>query len=175
MTTKLEIVTRLKSLSSDAISEFVSSFGSDIKRIIVDNGGSDTLLKANLLNVISELVFRLKSRISFDEYDADTLVNTLSYLFLIKDRSNKKKPIIYSVRHYDMRSIKLLSYDLISDDKKCEDIVNNIGEPGRTILKLSFYENNSDREIAEHVQFESTELLQQRRVKLVERCSENLY
>lgn len=174
MTNKLNQITQLGSLSSSTIAEFVNDFGADIQCIIHDNRGSDSLYRENLLNVISELIFRVKNKVSFSDLDPVMLVNTLSYLFLIKDRSNKRKPIIYSVKHYDMRSIKLLSYSIISHDKKCEELINNIGEPGRTILKLSFFEQSSDKEITEHVQFDSVEALQQRRVKLLDRCSEKL-
>lgn len=175
MASNLEVITRIESPSSETIAEFVSTFGDDIQRIVLENGGSDSFYRENLLNVISELTFRLKNKISFKEFDVKTLVNTLSYLFLIKDRVSKKKPIIYSVKHYDMRSIKLLSYVLIAHDKECEKAINNIGEPGRTILKLSFFEKGSDVEITEHVQFDSIEVLQQRRVKLVDRCSDILF
>jgi len=175
MTSNLEVVSRLESLSSKTIDDFVSTFGDDIQSIILENGGADSFYRENLLNVISELIFRLKNKVSFKEFDIRTLINTLSYLFLIKDRISKKKPIIYSVKHYDMRSVKLLSYTLIAHDKECENTINNIGEPGRTILKLSFFEKGRDKEIAEHVQFDSIEVLQQRRVKLVDRCSDILF
>ena len=175
MSKDLEVVTRLESLSSETIGDFVSTFGDDIQSIILENEGADSFYRENLLNVISELTFRLKNKISFKEFDIRTLINTLSYLFLIKDRISKKKPIIYSVKHYDMRSVKLLSYTLIAHDKECENTINNIGEPGRTILKLSFFEKGSDKEIADHVQFDSIEVLQQRRVKLVDRCSDILF
>ncbi len=174
MTSNLEVVSRLESLSSKTIDDFVSTFGNDIQSIVLENGGADSFYRENLLNVISELIFRLKNKVSFKEFDIRTLINTLSYLFLIKDRISKKKPIIYSVKHYDMRSVKLLSYALITHDKECENTINNIGEPGRTILKLSFFEKGSDKEIADHVQFDSIEVLQQRRVKLVDRCSDIL-
>ena len=54
------------------------------------------------------------------------------------------------------------------------NVINNMGEPGRTILRQSIFKNEEDSSLVEHVHFESTEQLQSRRIKLMNRCIELL-
>jgi hypothetical protein len=174
MTNKQDVISRLTTLNSKAIDDFVVIFGEDIRQIILDNGGNESQFRENLLNTISEVIFRIKSAISFNDYELGVLINTISYLFFKKDRKDKKKQVIYGVKHYDFRTVKLHSHEIISKDEQCESILKGIGEPGRTILKLSLFESSTDEEITDHVQFESVELLKLRRLRMIESCSINM-
>ena len=173
MSNKLKIILNLKKLDKAAIDDFKSQYGALIQGLIQENNGNEDDYKQVLLDVISELYYRVSNDISFEEYDIDILVYTVAYLTFkagLKAKSKKNIPIILSQNYYEPTSFKLLSQAFLKNEKKYEEIVNSIGEPGRTILRLSFFERKSDIEIAKHVHFESEEKLRERRVKLLERC-----
>lgn len=174
MTDKLRLILNLNSLSSESIDEFVSNFGEIIQGLVKNNQGTEEQYKNVLLDVLIELYFRVRSSISFEQYDAETLVYTLAYLAFKKQQKGRdRKAIILDQNYYEKGTVKLLSNELSKNLDKCEEIIKEMGEPGRTILRLSFYENMEDDEIKEHVHFESLEQLNKRRVKLVDRCIES--
>lgn len=176
MTDKLKVITSLKNLNTESIDDFISLYAFSIQDLIKNNSGDEKLYRNVLLDVISELYFRVRNSIAFEEYDPETLVYTLAYLSLKKNYSGKtkdRKPIILDRNYYEKGSVKLLSTFYTKNEEKCESIIKDMGEPGRTILRLSFFENEEDEEIAKHVHFESSEQLKSRRVKLLDRCIES--
>ena len=176
MTNKLKIITSLKELSPENIDAFISEYAAIIQALVKNNNGNEKQYRKVLLDVISELYFRVRNDISFDKYDPDVLVYTLAYLALKKSYSGNpkdRKPIILDKNYYEKGSLKFLSSSYTKDEEKCDSIIRSMGEPGRTILRLSFFENEEDEIIAKHVHFESCEQLKNRRVKLLERCIES--
>jgi len=175
MSNKLKLIYKLKSLDKEAIDEFKSQYGLLIQGLIQENNGNEEEYKKVLSDVISELHYRVSNEIDFDNYDVDILVYTLAYMAFktnLKEGSKKSNPIILSQNYYELASFKMLSRPFLKKEKKFEEIINSLGEPGRTILRLSFFEKKNDKEIAKHVHFESEEKLRERRVQLIDRCIE---
>lgn len=173
---KLKVIIDLKDLSAENIDRFNSVFANSIRSLVLKNNGNEEQFKKVLIDVISELYFRVRNFISFENYDPEILVYTLAYLVFKKSFSIKGKdriPIILDQDYYETRALKILSLPYIKDEIKCDSIIKNMGEPGRTILRLSFFENQSDEQITNHVRFESSEQLKMRRTKLVDRCIES--
>ena len=173
MTSKIKLIHDLKSLDKEVIDEFKSQYGLLIQGLVQENSGNEEDYKKVLLDVISELHYRVSNEIAIDNYDADILVYTLAFMAFktnLKERSKKNDPIILSQNYYELTSFKMLSRPFLKNEKKFEEIINSMGEPGRTILRLSFFEKKNDKEITKHVHFESEEKLRERRVQLLDRC-----
>lgn len=175
MSSNLKLIQNLKSLDKEAIDEFKSQYGPLIQGLIQDNNGNEEDFKKVLLDVICELYYRVSNEIDFDNYEIDILVYTLAYMAFktnLKEKKKKSSPIILSQNYYEQSSFKMLSKGLLKKEEKCEEIINSMGEPGRTILRLSFFEKKHDKEITKHVHFESEEKLRERRVQLIDRYIE---
>jgi hypothetical protein len=174
MSNKLKAIRSLNPLSPEAIQGFTNEYGDSIQELIIANNESEKSFQKVLLDVISELYFRLRNAVSFDEYEPEVLVYTLAYLSLKKNLKGKdRKAIILTRMYYESSAIKLLTAPFVNKEEKCASIIKAMGEPGRTILRLSFFDNKEDDQIVNHVHFETIEQLQSRRVKLMDRCIES--
>lgn len=176
MSEKLTTITNLSSLSSTVVSDFIKEFGPSIQELVIQNNGSIEKYQKVLLDVIGELYFRVRNNISFDKYDPDILVYTLAYLALKKNYTGKvkdRKPIILNEMYYERGTVRMLSAAFAKEEDHCKKVINEMGEPGRTILRLSFFDGQDDVQTAKHVHFESVEQLNSRRVKLLDRCIES--
>jgi DNA-directed RNA polymerase specialized sigma subunit len=103
----------------------------------------------------------------------DTLMYSLAILALKKNTKSKDKkamPLILKQKYYELTGMKLHSQSVLKKEEHCEEAVNSMGEPGRTILRLSFFDKKSDKDIAKHLHFESEEQVKRRRLKLLDRC-----
>ena len=92
MSNKLKLIHNLKSLDKEAIDEFKSEYGLLIQGLIQENNGNEEDYKKVLLDVISELHYRVSNEIAIDNYDADILVYTLAFMAFktnLKERSKK--------------------------------------------------------------------------------------
>jgi hypothetical protein len=177
MPNKRSIILNLSSLNSEVIESFIAEFGPSIQELIISNQGDEKKYQKVLLDVVSELYYRVRNKVSFEKYDPDILVYTLAYLALKKNYEGKakdRKPIILNKMYYERGALRMLSAAYTKNEKHCEDIIKEMGEPGRTILRLSFFDNNKDEQIAKHVHFESVDQLNNRRAKLLDRCIESL-
>ena len=173
MTDKQELILSLRSLSKEGIAGFISTFGPSIQELIVINQGNEELYKKVIIDLLSEINYRLNNSISFDNYDIDTYIYSLAILVLkwnIKTKDKKAAPLILKQNYYELTGMKLYSQSVLKKEALCEETVNSMGEPGRTILRLSFFDKKSDKDIAKHLHFESEEQVKKRRLKLLDRC-----
>jgi hypothetical protein len=177
MDDKLRSIMNLKSLSSESIDDFLSIYSAIIEGLIKNNDGTVIQYRDVINIVLMELYYRVKNNISFEKYDIDTFIYSLAYLAFrtqYKGKVKDRKAIVLNYNYYERGEVKLLSVEFSKKLAKCEEIINEIGEPGRTILRLSFYDNIKDEQILEHIHFETLEKLNNRRVKLIERCIESI-
>jgi hypothetical protein len=175
MTDDLKAVLDLKTLSPQALDQFISTYGKSVQKLVQQNNGSEELFQKVLTGLIGELYFRLRNGISFENYAIDILVNTLSIMILKKAMNKKPKerrPLIITQDYYEREKLHLESIGFYKNEDECKQVIKDIGEPGRTILRLSFFDREEDAAIAKHVHFESEELLKMRRLKVLDRCTE---
>jgi hypothetical protein len=176
MSDDFKTVLDLKKLDSKALDNFISRYGKSVQKLVQQNNGSEELYRKVLTDLISELYFRVRNDISFENYSIDILVNTLAIMTL-KNALNKKpkerNPLILTQDYYERGKIRLESLGSFKNEEECMRIIKGIGEPGRTILRLSFFDKEEDASIAKHVHFESEEQLKFRRLKVLDRCIES--
>ena len=177
MTDKKELILSLKSLSKEGIDGFISTFGPSIQELVIINQGNEELYKRVMIDLLTEINYRLNNSISFENYDLDSLLYSLAILVLkkhVKAKDKKAKPLILKQHYYELTGMKLYSQSLLKKEERCEEAVNSMGEPGRTILRLSFFDKKSDKDIAKHLHFESEEQVRNRRLRLLDRCIQML-
>jgi len=175
MNDDLKAVLDLKTLSSEALDAFISRYRKNVQKLVQQNGGSEELFQKVLTILIGELYFRVRNEISFDNYTIDILVNTLSIMILkslLKQKPKERKPLIITQDYYERGKLRLESVGFYKNEDECKRVIKDIGEPGRTILRLSFFDREEDASIAKHVHFESEEQLKLRRLKVLDRCTD---
>lgn len=177
MTEKLNIVLNLSEQDPLHIDTFLEMYGANIESFVLKNGGNEEDVRTLLTGLISDLCIKNKEGFDYSKYKVDPLVMTICILLFKKRRKEKYKdrsPLIIDQDYYEPNRIKLSLEKYHKIKEKYESILEGIGEPGRTILKLTFNDRETDQAIVDHVHLDSVEQLNSRRMRFLDRCIENL-
>ena len=71
MSNKLDLILSLGTLKEASIDEFTNAYGDNIQELVVKNNGDVTLYRSILLDVITELYYRVRNGISMEKYDPE--------------------------------------------------------------------------------------------------------
>lgn len=176
MTDNLKLILDLSDSNSSAIHKLSIAFLPKIQALVLKNGGKEEDIKYILEELIADLYLKVNEAFDFDKYKIDLLVMTLCVMLFKKRRIERKdrSPLIIDQDYYETSKLKLSAKKYASLEKKCSEAINNLGEPGRTIINLTFNSGDSDESIVGHVHLDSIEQLNQKRIKLLDKCIENL-
>ena len=75
----------------------------------------------------------------------------------------------------DTDEIDLFSNEANLKRSTIDEALKKIGEPGRTLLKLSFHNFVEDHEVASHIHTDSINEMNIKRVRFLDRCVDLIY
>ena len=145
-----------------AVRNLAALFGIDGPKVI-------EIVKGLLL----ELYFRMNYK-GLEERQIDEQL-ILLLAFKIMEADGRKLPdsgeIAALVDLERAESEKWLTRKWWKKKQSIDDALNTIGEPGRTLLKLSFFDFTDDEAITGHLHFGSEDEMRKKRVRALERFS----
>ena len=154
------------------IDNFIGQYGKGIVKFISENDG-DTKT-AN--EVIGKIILEVYFRINYDQFDDDTdnsvLVNNIAFKVLSEYNRSKGNPVVlkFDLEVLDPEKIKLFTNEANLKKSIIDEALKKIGEPGRTLLKLSFHNFAKDNEVASHIHADSINEMNIKRVRFLDRC-----
>ena len=154
------------------IDNFIGQYGRGIVKFISDNNGDAKMAK----EIISRIILEIYFRINFDQFDINTdnseLVDTITFMILSEHYRSRGKP---AVLKFDLQVQGSEKFNLFTNDENfskttVDEALKKIGEPGRTLLKLSFHDFAEDHEVASHIHADSSNEMNIKRVRFLDRC-----
>jgi len=159
-------------LTDGFVEEFIERYGDSISNFVFENDGDTNLVQKTVSGVILEVYYRIK----YGQYDQtaenDILINTLSFKVLsnllakIKSRTTLK----LNIEILNPEKCKLFINSENFNSNAIETALKEIGEPGRTALKLSFFNKVEEKEIVKYIQADSIEQMNKKRVRSLDKC-----
>lgn len=159
-------------LTNKYVTKFINRYGKIISNIVIENKGDALFAKKITACVILEIYFRIK----YDHYDerADNslliskiALNVVANLNAKDSRSNAKK---IDTIDQNPEEYKLVVNQNNINFETIEEALKKVGEPGRTALKLSFFDCASDEKITDHIQADSINDMNKKRVRFLDKC-----
>ena len=159
-------------LTESFIDNFIGQYGRGLVKFISDNNG-DTKA-AN--EIISKIILEVYYRMNYDRFDDDTdnseLVDNIAFRILSDYNRSIGKPVVLK---FDLNISKPDKIELFTSEANLnittiDSALKSIGEPGRTLLKLSFHNFAEDQEVASHIHADSKEEMNLKRARFLDRC-----
>lgn len=156
------------------IDNFIAQYGGDIVKFVFDNNGDSKIAK----EIISLIILEIYYRVNYDQFDNNVdnskLVNTIAFKVLSDYNRSKGKPVVMK---FDLKILSPEECDLFTNNMNIERAIidgalKKIGEPGRTLLKLSFHNFANDNEVASHIHTDSNNQMNIKRVRFLDKCVE---
>lgn len=159
-------------LTETFIDNFIGFYGGGIVKFISDNNGDTQTVKEIIALVILEIYFRVNYDQFDDKTDNTVLVNTLAFKILSDFNRSKGKQVIlkFDLEILDDEDINLFTNEVNLKRPTVDEALKKIGEPGRTLLKLSFHNFAEDHEVATHIHTDSINDMSIKRVRFLDRC-----
>ena len=156
------------------IDNFIGQYGVDIVKFVSDNNGDNNTAKEIINRVILEIYYR----VNYDQFDNNVdnsvLVNTIAFNVLSEYNRSKGKPVVMK---FDLKILSPEECNLFTSERNLkrtivDEALKKIGEPGRTLLKLSFHNFADDNEVASHIHTDSNNEMNMKRVRFLDKCVE---
>ena len=154
------------------IDNFIAQYGGGIVKFVIDNNGDNKIAK----EIISRVILEIYYRVNYDQFDNDVdnsvLVDTIAFKVLTEYNRSKGKPVVMK---FDLKILSPNECDLFTENINFEranidGALKKIGEPGRTLLKLSFHNFANDNEVASHIHTDSKNQMNVKRVRFLDKC-----
>lgn len=161
-------------LTETFIDNFIAQYGRGLVKFISDNDG-DTKTRNE---IISKIILEIYFRINYDRFDEETdnsvLIDTIAFKLLSEYNRSKGKPAVlkFNLKVLDTEKIELFTNEANLKRSTIDEALKKIGEPGRTLLKLSFHNFAEDHEVTTHIHTDSTNEMNIKRVRFLDRCVE---
>jgi len=154
------------------IDNFIGQYGEGVVKFISDNNGDTKTTN----EIIGKIILEIYYRINYDQFDElidnSLLINTLAFKLLSEYNRSKGKPVVlkFDLEVLDPEKIELFTSEANSKRSIIDEALKKIGEPGRTLLKLSFHNFAEDNEVASHIHADSIKEMNIKRTQFLDRC-----
>lgn len=159
-------------LTETFIDNFIGQYGRGLVKFISDNNGD----KKTVNEIIGKIILEIYFRINYDEFDEEAdnsvLIDTIAFKILSEYNRSKDKPVVlkFDLKILDPEKMELFTNESNLKRSTVDEALKKIGEPGRTLLKLSFHNFAEDHEVASHIHTDSTNEMNIKRVRFLDRC-----
>ena len=156
------------------IDNFIGQYGRDIVKLVSDNDGDTKTVNKIIARVILEIYFRINYDQFDDMIDNKVLVDNIAFKMLSDYYRSSGKPVVLK---FDLEVLHPDKIELFTNEENIkritiDDTLKKIGEPGRTLLKLSFHNYVEDNEVALHIHTDSIDEMNIKRVRFLDKCVE---
>jgi len=156
------------------IDNFIGQHGARLVKFISDNNGDAKTENEIVGKIILEIYYRINYDRFDDETDNSVLVDTIAFKILSDYNRSKGKSVVLK---FDLEVLNPEKTELYTNDANInlstvDMALKKIGEPGRTLLKLSFHDFAEDQEVALHIHADSIDEMNIKRVRFLDRCVE---
>lgn len=161
-------------LTETFIDNFIAQYGRGLVKFISDNNGDTKTRNEIISKIILEIYFRINYDRFDEEIDNSVLIDTIAFKLLSEYNRSKG---IQAVLKFDLKALDPDKIELFTNEANLkrstiDEALKKIGEPGRTLLKLSFHNFAEDHEVATHIHTDSTNEMNIKRVRFLDRCVE---
>ena len=159
-------------LSDRFIEEFIKRYGDQISIFVSENVDDTALIRKTISWVILEVYYRINYGLYDLTADNTHLINTLSFKVLSELLAQNNAVDTLNINSVILNPEKCKLF-LNSENFKSNAIakaLKEIGEPGRTALKLSFFNKVEENEIVKYIQADSSEQMNKKRLRFLDKC-----
>jgi hypothetical protein len=154
------------------IDKFILRYGNTINNLVLENGGDARLVNETLSSVILEIYYRIKYDAYNDKIDNNNLVKAITFRVLedMFTEDKRSADLILNAKVLDLEKCKLFIKQINFNGDDVASALKNIGEPGRTALKLSFFNYAPNDEVVAQIQSNSIEEMNNKRMRFLDKC-----
>jgi hypothetical protein len=159
-------------LTDKFIDKFILRYGGLINNFVIENGGDAKLVSQTLSAVILEIYYRIKYDRYNDKVDNSMLINAIAFKVLeeLYSKNSRSADLKLNTEVLDSEKCKLFIKKLNFNGDDVASALKIIGEPGRTALKLSFFNHAENDEVVTHIQSYSIEEMNNKRMRFLDKC-----
>ena len=159
-------------LTESFIDNFIGQYGARIVKFISDNKGDTKTINEIICKTILEIYYRMNYDRFDDQIDNSVLVYTIAFKVLSDYNRSKGNPVVlkFDLEVLDSEKIELFTNEENLKISNIDLALKKIGEPGRTLLKLSFHDFAEDKEVAMHIHANSIDDMNIKRVRFLDKC-----
>jgi len=160
---------KIKVWNTGFILWFLNRYYKQVLALVLKNNGDEILVKKILIGSLLEYYYQFRN--GEQTPNTDKLLNEITALQLRKNEYKKKNEVELDS---EWEKTEFAQDDIATDgflDKKneVEYALKTIGEPGRTLLKLSFNDRLADIKIADHIHAETGIKLDSMRINAMDK------
>jgi hypothetical protein len=172
MAKKNKITEKQFELNDRFIDKFIAKYGAAINNFVLENGGNAKFVQETLCKVILEIYYRAKYNHYDNKADNSILINAITFKVLEKlfKKDGRSVDLKLNVEVLDSEKCKLFTKHIDFNKDEISSVLKSVGEPGRTALKLSFFNMVENDEVVSQIQANTIEDMNYKRMRLLDKC-----